>query len=231
MELLIVQFCWVGFLAAWSLTVGLVVFSPMYERNALFQVNHRFRISDLLVLAAQLQIVFGLSMLAFSPMRNSGISVVFAVGVSLLLTLWWAGGLRMLANAGVEHTWHRWLFLGVVGPFGYASTIIAAGALFVVPVSLVGIVQGLVREEPSIVLSSLVGLALCAAAITFLCRSHRLCRLFTERARRDRAERDGIAFDEVVESRRAGRRWYTVTRSTASSPLEPDGIWLDEPPK
>lgn len=172
--------------------MGLVAFSPLNERTLLFQVSARFRISDVMILALHIQVLVAFLM---AIARNSGptdaefLSEIWFVCANLcaLVAFWWLNGLRMLGRGGVNNTWHRWVFLGLVVPIGYTCGILAIMSFFMLPFSIAALVRG-----PDVnAIAFTVALSLSWPGLYAI---NRLSRKFVKRARIDRAEDDGIHF-------------------------------------
>ena len=185
--------CSVSIVAFIGWMIAFFVFSPLHEKTVLFRVNNRFRISDLIVLAAHLQLSAGLIM---ALPQERAVKIALILTACLVLSFWWMTGVRMLARSGIEYTWHRWLFLGIVMPIGYLASSAIVVMIVLVPISLLLLVESGASGdwgEFGIALGTLVVAGLACTA-TVACR--RTTRLFVERARALRADQDGVNFED-----------------------------------
>lgn len=206
-EILIQGTLFVGFissvlaLASWS--IGLMVFRPFYETTAVFHVNARVRLSDLIILAIEIQIL-----LAYSSWKYVGgqFNFWFLVDatVCILIVFWWVCGIRMLARGGVESSGARWLALGLLIPLGYVSTVVLMISAFVVPFVFTVSVIDLFQRRGGLQVGLLSPLP-AMAAVLMLFVAHRTARRLVENARRDRAVMDGVHFVTDPDAERVDR--------------------------
>lgn len=192
MEAIVTMLFFLGMIYGVTWIMGRIAFSPLYERTLLFQPSARFRISDLMVLALHVQILLALAVASMGSQlpadRASQSEMAFLCAhLCAMVTFWWLNGLRMLGRGGVNNTWHRWTFLGLLLPIGYGCGILIVVSIFSVPYLLFESFQS--QNAVTIV------------AMLVLCASwpgmyivNRLTRKFVLRARQDRAEEDGIHF-------------------------------------
>ena len=186
--------CWVGVVVFIGWMIAIFVFSPLHERTFLFRVNSRFCISDLIVLAVHLQLAAALMM---AIPQGRAVKTALILTACLVLSFWWITGVRMLARAGIDYTWHRWLFLGIVMPIGYGASSAIVVMIVLVPMSLLLLVESGASGdwgEFSVAVGTLVGAGFAFAAAV-ACR--RTSRLLVERARASRARKDGIKFEDA----------------------------------
>jgi hypothetical protein len=183
-----------------SWIVGLGVFHPLYERTLLFRPSAKFRISDLMVLAFHVQVAVAVAMGLGGPWDE----IVWTLSAEFvgLGTFLWFNGLRMLGRGGVDKTAHRWVFLGLVLPVGYASGATVVFSVFALPFTLSA---SIIEQDPWAILGS--GIMLSSWPTVYLV--NRAARRLAVAARRSRAENDGIQFAS------------DVAVLAASSPREP----------
>jgi hypothetical protein len=167
---------------------GRIAFSPLYERTLLFQPSARFRISDLMVLALDVQILLaaGVASVRHSDLRWTEVLSLYGE-IFGLLAFWWLNGLRMLGRGGVNNTWHRWAFLGLLLPAGYTFGMMALISLFAIPFVLPSAIYH--HNVDGIIWSLFSGVGWPGLYLV-----NRLSRRFVGQARSDRAENDGIHF-------------------------------------
>lgn len=202
--------CWV---------IGLIVFGPLYERTLLFQPSARFRISDLMILALYVQVIAALVVTGSrSGPSLEGAEVAFVMGDCLLFaTFIWFNGLRMLGRGGVNNTWHRWIFLGVLLPLGYLSGFLALVSLFSLPYA---VITALAERDAVWALVSCVLLGAWPTAILV----YRISQTYASAARHDRAASDGIQFISEISSSAAsiGPRRHIPYSTTTPPRTESD---------
>lgn len=186
--------CWLlpALIISWAL--GHLYFAPLNEPTALFKTDTRFRISDLIVLAVHLQIVVGIAV-SLTNRDAVGMTVTFITIFGTLIAFWWFTGIRMLSRAGVTYTWHRWIFLGLIMPLGYLSTLQLVASFLTIPLSLGLLIQASVDAHLLDALVATTVLLLSLTSIGMIYGSRTFCRQMVERARQERADRDGIEFD------------------------------------
>lgn len=222
---MVTNVCWFSALATISWFLGLYLFRAMHQQTALFAADHRFQTSDLLILAAQLQLAAAL-LVALTPRVPAGYKAAVGCGVFMLLGFWWWSGLRMLGGAGISLPRHRWLFLGVALPAGYLAGLWIAGMVITVPASLLLLIGSIGEMEPWGALAALLLITLSVTAVVVAVFCQRFCEQIVQRARTDRATRDGIEF---VGARLWPPPWSIPARiRSPGTPPAPNEIdWLD----
>lgn len=168
--------------------IGRAIFAPLYQRTLLFQPSGRFRISDVMVLAFYVQIITAVGVSCSSPHARDNGDVFFLCGELIAIAaFWWLNGLRMLGRGGVDGTWHRWWFLGLVLPAGYVGGLMSIGSVFLIPMFLAALTS---IPEPEAIIMLLVFPGSWAAVYY----ANRSSRFIASQARHDRAEKDGVHF-------------------------------------
>ena len=186
--------CWLAPAAVISWGLGHLYFAPLNEPNVLFAIDNRFRISDLIVLAVHLQVVIALAV-GLTGRESIEFSIAMIAILGLLIVFWWFNGVRMLARAGVTYTWHRWIFLGVIMPLAYLSTLQLVASFLTIPLSL-GLLIQMVADANFLGMSVAILAIVCSIlSMVMIQGSRAYCRTMVERARADRAEHDGIGFE------------------------------------
>jgi hypothetical protein len=192
------------FLVMLSYLIGLFVFGPLHARAIWKPPQTSFRIADIIILLAQLQIAGGL-LFAWLQVYYHGPDlgrIGIAIVLWILLTFWWWTGVRLLAKAKVDYAPHRWLFLGVFTPLGYAATI----GLLLMPLSVIvsfAMVLTMLSIREVSAGDSLALLALLAAngaTIGAVFATRAFCRKIVSRARDDVALHDGVSMGPLVET-------------------------------
>lgn len=226
-ESVIGSVCLLTFAAGLSWIGGLMIFAPMYEATALFRADSRFRLSDVVVLALLLQVAFAI-LIAPLPAEAVQMRGVLIVNAVLLLLFWWANGVRMLSRAGVRRASHRWLFLGLMIPFGYVSVVvIPPAALMVVPLALQATVLWGRGDGGDDALAAIGVTVVLVAAVGIATACHRGSRRLTLEAREDQARGDGIEFGDFQSHKRPPRPPALRTVRADQQP-DPEGVWLDD---
>jgi hypothetical protein len=195
--------CPAVFLVMLSYLVGLFVFGPIHARAIWKPPQTSFRIADIILLLAQLQLVGGL-LFAILPEYYRGPDlgrIGIAVVCWILQTFWWWTGVRLLAKAKVENTPHRLWFLGVFVPLGYLATI----GILLMPVTVI-VAFAMVLTMVSVwafhgpdVLALFGLLVFNAATIGAVVATRLFCSRIVGRAKDDVAVRDGVAMGPLVE--------------------------------
>ena len=185
--------CWLLPALAISWAIGHLYFAPLNEPSTLFTADTRFRISDLIVLAVHLQLVVGIAV-SLTDRSAIGFTVTFITIFATLIAFWWFTGIRMLSRAGVTYTWHRWIFLGVIMPLGYLSTLQLVASFLTIPLSLGLLIQASADANlrDALIAATVLGCSLSSIGMVYGSRTY--CRKMVERAQRDCAEREGIEF-------------------------------------
>lgn len=211
-------FCPLVFLALVSWLLGMLVFGPLYAKAIWKPPNTRFRIADIIILAAQLQVLgalaYGVVPLLLPNERI--MRYVVPLVIWLLVAFWWWTGVRMLAKARVQHGPHRMFFMAVVLPLGYLATlfIAASPALIILPLGMFVsmITRGSWEELVGIVL--LLGLD--ALMVCLIIGVRRYCQQMVDRAHDDVARDDGIEFGPLLTRLLGGRPLPRIQRPLAS---------------
>jgi hypothetical protein len=171
-----------------SWLVGRAVFAPLYQRTLLFEPSARFRISDVMVLAFYVQVISAVGISFSSPHDRYSGPVFFLCGELIAIALFcWLNGLRMLGRGGVQDTWYRWWFLGLVLPVGYVGGLFSIASIFVVPAACIA----LSSPRSSAALSTI--LLFSGSWVAVYC-AYRSSRFIACQARNKRAEKDGVHF-------------------------------------
>lgn len=111
-----------------SLKFGEIVFAPLQRFSLLFRRRRRmrFRIVDLLVLVAHIQIILGL-LVSRIDLSGGGRamfgSTVFVMLLGTLCVTWWWSGIRMLDQANIENNGWRIFILALLVPLGYSAAL------------------------------------------------------------------------------------------------------------
>jgi hypothetical protein len=134
--------CFLIVLYGVSFIVGAVVFEPLRKEDDQRHRPWQFRISDLMVLLVQLQVVGVLvvGLLRWLPRLDLMIIVFFAW---LVLAGWWLSGVRLVSRAGIEEVRLRLTFLGFILPLGYGLSLIlmlAPGILLIHAAAIVDLI-------------------------------------------------------------------------------------------
>lgn len=196
--------CPAVFLVMLSYLVGLFVFGPIHARAIWKPPQTSFRIVDIILLLAQLQLAGGLvfALLEYFERGRGAERIGIAVVCWILLTFWWWTGVRLLAKAKVENTPHRLWFLGLFVPLGYLATI----GILLMPVSAIvafAMVLTMVSAwtfEGSDLLALLGLLLFNAATIGAVIATRTFCGQIVRQAKDDVAVREGVALGPVVET-------------------------------
>jgi len=179
-----------------SYLLSLFIFGPLHAEATSNRPPMRFRLADIIVLLAQLQIAAGV---LFAAARlwgasGAGIRIVAAIAIWSLLTFWWWTGVRMLSKARIERGTDRILFLSVAAPLGYvtALSILLTPILAVLALGTLywSVLSASFRE--AVILIALILSTLAIYACAFCIRWY--CGRLVERAHDDLARRDGIDF-------------------------------------
>lgn len=212
-----------------SYLIGMFVFGPIHARAFLKPPQTSYRIADVIILLLQLQLAGGVLFALFeffergSDAERLGIPLV----VWLLLTFWWWTGVRMLARAKVHYSPHRWLFLGVFVPLGYAATI----GLLLLPLTTIISLAAILAMVMALASTSgdalsLAGLlALNAATIAAVVATRAFCRRIVRRAKDDVAAGDGVALGQLVEAEKP-----LFVREHAPMASDREVKFFDDPP-
>ena len=159
-EFLMSVSCLVAGAAFFSLIFGQVVFAPIIED----QINEpggtsKFRMIDLLILMAQIQISIGLIVVATKalPLINR-VAAILIWGA--LLAFWWFLAVRMATGVRMK-SGYRQFFIGVLSPLGFSISLslIALPVWFVIGVASLT----LSLQSPSRIIYS-VGILACLLA-------------------------------------------------------------------
>lgn len=219
---LLANLCWCLAIAAISWFLGLYLFRAMHEQTQLFAADSRFQISDLLILAAQLQVAAGL-LVAATPRGLAAYKLAAGCGMFAIVAFWWWSGVRMLGTAGIAVPRHRWLFLGIVMPAGYLASLWIAGMVVTVPASLLLLISSIGERAPGAFAVAVLLIVMSILAIAGAVVCQRFCERVVERARMDRAHRDGIEFLGL----RLTPRTWGLPMASASRMTSPDELsWL-----
>lgn len=192
--------CPLSFLVFVSYLLGLFVFGPLYARATWTPPRTRFRIADILILIAQLQIAGGLVLVMSRIVWFDSQTVVrlaAALVVWVLVIFWWWTGVRMLAKARIEQGAHRLWFLAIAVPAGYSA---AVGVLLSPLVAVLGLSmfqQMIIRGDPGEVLPLALLMVMCAATIGAIVAVRWYCHKIVDTARDDVAREEGIAFGQL----------------------------------
>jgi hypothetical protein len=191
-----------------SYLLGLFVFGPLHARATWTPPNTRFRIVDIIILLVQLQITAG-ALFAVMPLLDGGeivLKIALAFFIWSLQAFWWWTGVRMLAKARVERGADRVLFLSIILPLGYLTTL----GIIASPVLLAVLIGALAYATHSfgwleVALPLLFALAIAvpyAGAFGVRC----VCTRIVDHAWDDVALDEGIAFQQLTVQPPSDRR-------------------------
>jgi hypothetical protein len=107
-----------------SFVVGSAVFAPIKKAGELKFAPWQFRVSDFLILLAQLQVSGGI-VLGFMTKNSPAERIGAIVVLWLAVAGWWIAGVRFMAKAGIDRFPRRLVFLGFAIPLGYGSSLTA----------------------------------------------------------------------------------------------------------
>ncbi|MCA9973977.1 MAG: hypothetical protein KC425_27385 [Anaerolineales bacterium] len=189
--------CPLIFVALVTTLLGLFVFGPLQARSALQSGRFRFRLVDIAILVAQMQIAGGVIWALPRPRGSILLQYGLILATWVLLIWWWVTGVRMLSRARIEHGLQRIGFLAFFLPLGYmgALGLLAAPITVVLTLTLLGqIAAGGPRTDASTL--GLVALAN-VVVVASIVAVRRYCRMMTTKARDDYARDEGIEFGAV----------------------------------
>ncbi len=194
LQVLSAALCPLSFLVFVSYLLGLFVFGPLHARATWTPPRTRFRIADILILIAQLQIAGGLVLVMDG---ESAVRLVAAFVAWVLVIFWWWAGVRMLAKARIEQGAHRLWFLALAVPAGYSA---AVGVLLSPLLAVLGLStfhQMIIRRDPEEALSLGLLMLMGGAVVGAIAAVRWYCRQIVDTARDDVAREQGIAFGQL----------------------------------